>query len=192
MADADAKYRDGGKNWKADGAEVKAIAKWVRDQKPEDVPAAIALYKFPSARGAGGQLAGGGKAAIAASAWQPQPNSSLAKKQIEKTLLGPFGSGECQLRGRGGEIVIDHEAGAPFCRPSKSATSASNYAGTNGQGTLALSGVDPSMKPWATLSSPLRFRWARRRLAFVHCRVHAAVQWADFAGRTTGPRPRGA
>jgi ABC-type taurine transport system substrate-binding protein len=45
MADADAKYRDGGKNWKADGAEVKAIAKW-SGSKPKMSPA-IALYKFP-------------------------------------------------------------------------------------------------------------------------------------------------
>ena len=108
MADADAKYRDGGKNWKADGAEVKAIAKW-SGSKPEDVPAAIALYKFPSARSRR-PLAGGGKAAIAAKALAATAEFQLSQKADRKDLAGLFGSGECQLRGRGGEIVIDHEA----------------------------------------------------------------------------------
>ena len=85
MADSDAKYRAEGKNWKVGGAEVAAIAKW-SGSKPEDVMAAVALYKFPSAKEQATAWLGGGKASIAAKALAATAEFQLSQKQIEKAL----------------------------------------------------------------------------------------------------------
>lgn len=47
VASADADYRANPKAWTGDPAKIAAVAKW-SGSKPEDVPAAIALYGFPS------------------------------------------------------------------------------------------------------------------------------------------------
>ena len=47
IAKADADYRTNPKAWTADKDKVAAVAKW-SGGKPEDVPAAMALYGFPS------------------------------------------------------------------------------------------------------------------------------------------------
>jgi taurine transport system substrate-binding protein len=47
VAAADTRYRKDGAHWTADTPEVKAIAKWSKAD-PKDVPAAIALYRFPT------------------------------------------------------------------------------------------------------------------------------------------------
>src|SRR5881397_1160414 len=47
LAAADDKYRANQAKWTADSAEVKAVAKW-SGAKPEDVPAGMALYRFPT------------------------------------------------------------------------------------------------------------------------------------------------
>ena len=85
MADADAKYVAAGKSWKVDGPEVKAVARW-SGSKPEDVPAAIALYKFPAAKDQAATWLGGGKNSIAAKALAATAEFQLSQKQIEKTL----------------------------------------------------------------------------------------------------------
>ena len=85
MADSDAKYGAEGKNWKVGGAEVAAIAKW-SGSKPEDVMAAVALYKFPSAKEQATAWLGGGKASIAAKALAATAEFQLSQKQIEKAL----------------------------------------------------------------------------------------------------------
>ena len=85
MAAADAKYVASGKSWKVDGPEVKAVSKW-SGSKPEDVPAAMALYKFPTAKDQASTWLGGGKASIAAKALAATAEFQLSQKQIEKTL----------------------------------------------------------------------------------------------------------
>ncbi|MEO7256083.1 MAG: taurine ABC transporter substrate-binding protein [Casimicrobium sp.] len=85
MADSDAKYRADGKNWKATGPEVAAIAKW-SGSKPENVPSAVALYKFPSAKDQATKWLGGGKGSIAAKALAATAEFQMSQKQIEKTL----------------------------------------------------------------------------------------------------------
>jgi taurine transport system substrate-binding protein len=47
LAKADAEYRGNAAKWTADSSQVKAIAKWTKADA-KDVPAAMALYKFPS------------------------------------------------------------------------------------------------------------------------------------------------
>ncbi len=47
LARADEGYRSQGASWTADTPQVKAIAKWSKAD-PKDVPAAIALYRFPT------------------------------------------------------------------------------------------------------------------------------------------------
>ena len=44
---ADSQYRANKAKWTADSAEVKAVAKWTKADA-KDVPAAMALYKFPT------------------------------------------------------------------------------------------------------------------------------------------------
>jgi taurine transport system substrate-binding protein len=48
LANADADYRANQAKWTADSPQVKAVAKWTKAD-PKDVPAAMKLYKFPSA-----------------------------------------------------------------------------------------------------------------------------------------------
>jgi taurine transport system substrate-binding protein len=86
MADADAKYRADGSKWTKDSAEVKAIAKW-SGSKPEDTPAAMGLYRFPSAADqVSPKWLGGGKDGVAAKALAATAAFQLTQKQIEKTL----------------------------------------------------------------------------------------------------------
>ena len=47
LARADDNYRKSGATWTAESAPIKAIAKWSKAD-PKDVPAAIALYRFPT------------------------------------------------------------------------------------------------------------------------------------------------
>jgi taurine transport system substrate-binding protein len=47
LAKADADYRANAAKWTADSAQVKAVAKWTKADA-KDVPAAMALYKFPT------------------------------------------------------------------------------------------------------------------------------------------------
>lgn len=85
LAEADAKYRAEGKNWKLTGPEITAIAKW-SGSKPEDTPAAIALYKFPSVKEQATSWLGGGKGSVAAKALAATAEFQLSQKQIEKVL----------------------------------------------------------------------------------------------------------
>ena len=57
MAASDDNYRKNAAKWTKDSAEAKAVAKW-SGAKPEDVPAGMALYKFPPAVRAGDEVAG--------------------------------------------------------------------------------------------------------------------------------------
>ena len=47
LAKADGEYRTNAAKWTADSAQVKAVAKWTKADA-KDVPAAMALYKFPT------------------------------------------------------------------------------------------------------------------------------------------------
>ena len=47
LAKADADYRSNGAKWTADSPQVKAVAKWSKADA-KDVPASMALYKFPT------------------------------------------------------------------------------------------------------------------------------------------------
>jgi taurine transport system substrate-binding protein len=86
MADSDANYRSNVAKWNKDSAEVKAVAKW-SGSKPEDVPAAMALYRFPPvADQVSAKWLGGGKDGVAAKALAATATFQLSQKQIEKTL----------------------------------------------------------------------------------------------------------
>jgi taurine transport system substrate-binding protein len=85
LAQSDAKYRADAAKWTKDTPEVKAVAKW-SGAKPEDVPAGIALYKFPTAADQATKWLGGGKDSTAAKALAATAQFQLAQKQIEKTL----------------------------------------------------------------------------------------------------------
>jgi taurine transport system substrate-binding protein len=68
MAKADADYRANQAKWTADSAQVKAVAKWTKADAKE-VPAAMALYKFPTLQEqASPAWLGGGKGGGAAKA----------------------------------------------------------------------------------------------------------------------------
>ena len=85
LAASDAKYRANAAKWTADSPEVKAVAKW-SGAKPEDVPAGMALYKFPTAADQASKWLGGGKDSTAAKALAATAAFQLSQKQIEKTL----------------------------------------------------------------------------------------------------------
>jgi taurine transport system substrate-binding protein len=85
LAAADEKYRANQAKWTADSPEVKAVAKW-SGAKPEDVPAGMALYRFPTLAEQNGKWLGGGKDSIAAKALAATAQFQLSQKQIEKTL----------------------------------------------------------------------------------------------------------
>ncbi|MEO8135366.1 MAG: taurine ABC transporter substrate-binding protein, partial [Betaproteobacteria bacterium] len=86
MAAADDNYRKNTAKWNKDSAEVKAVAKW-SGAKPEDVPAGMSLYRFPTAADqASAKWLGGGKNGVAAKALAATAQFQLSQKQIEKTL----------------------------------------------------------------------------------------------------------
>lgn len=66
LAKADDEYRKNAAKWTADSAPIKAIAKWSKAD-PKDVPAAIALYSFPTLQEqlSGKWLGGGAAKALA-------------------------------------------------------------------------------------------------------------------------------
>jgi taurine transport system substrate-binding protein len=85
LAAADEKYRANKDKWTKDSAEVKAVAKW-SGAKPEDVPAGMALYRFPTLAEQNSKWLGGGKDSLAAKALAATAQFQLSQKQIEKTL----------------------------------------------------------------------------------------------------------
>jgi taurine transport system substrate-binding protein len=85
LAASDDNYRKNAAKWTKDSAEGKAVAKW-SGAKPEDVPASMALYAFPSASEQATKWLGGGKNSIAAKALAATAEFQLSQKQIEKTL----------------------------------------------------------------------------------------------------------
>ena len=85
LAAADERYRANKAKWTADSPEVKAVAKW-SGAKPEDVPAGMALYRFPTLAEQNSKWLGGGKDSIAAKALEATAKFQLAQKQIEKAL----------------------------------------------------------------------------------------------------------
>jgi taurine transport system substrate-binding protein len=85
MAKADEDYRANKAKWTADSPEVKAVAKW-SGAKPEDVPAGMALYRFPTLGEQASKWLGGGKDSTAAKALAATAAFQLSQKQIEKTL----------------------------------------------------------------------------------------------------------
>lgn len=85
LAASDDKYRKSAAKWTAGSDEVKAVAKW-SGAKPEDVPASMALYAFPTAQEQSTKWLGGGKNSVAAKALAATAEFQLSQKQIEKTL----------------------------------------------------------------------------------------------------------
>jgi taurine transport system substrate-binding protein len=83
LAAADEKYRANQAKWTADSPEVKAVAKW-SGAKPEDVPAGMALYRFPTLADQNGKWLA--KDGVAAKALAATAAFQLSQKQIEKTL----------------------------------------------------------------------------------------------------------
>src|SRR5690349_24572538 len=85
LAAADEDYRANKDKWTKDSAEIKAVAKW-SGAKPEDVPAGMALYRFPTLAEQNTKWLGGGKDSLAAKALAATAQFQLSQKQIEKTL----------------------------------------------------------------------------------------------------------
>ena len=85
MAAADANYAANKAKWTAGSPEIAAVAKW-SGAKPEDAPASIALYQFPTAAEQASKWLGGGKNSVAAKALASTAEFQLSQKQIEKVL----------------------------------------------------------------------------------------------------------
>jgi len=85
LAASDDNYRKNAAKWNKDSAETKAVAKW-SGAKAEDVPAGMALYKFPTASEQATKWLGGGANSTAAKAFAATAAFQLSQKQIEKTL----------------------------------------------------------------------------------------------------------
>ncbi|WP_191629141.1 taurine ABC transporter substrate-binding protein [Pandoraea terrae] len=83
IADADAAYRQNPKAWTPDSAQVKAIVKMIGG-KPEDIPAALALYAYPSAQQqASAEWLGGGKDSRAAKALKDTAEFLKSQQKID-------------------------------------------------------------------------------------------------------------
>jgi taurine transport system substrate-binding protein len=83
LAASDDSYRKNMAKWTADTPEVKAVAKW-SGAKPEDVPAGMALYRFPTLAEQNSKWLA--KDGVAAKALAATATFQLSQKQIEKTL----------------------------------------------------------------------------------------------------------
>jgi predicted ABC-type transport system involved in lysophospholipase L1 biosynthesis ATPase subunit len=108
MATADDKYRKNTGNWTKDSAEVKAVAKW-SGAKPEDVPAGMGLYKFPTASEQATKWLGGGKDSTAAKALAATAAFQL---KADRRRCPTTGRGQSERRGgrRGGGSARRAEA----------------------------------------------------------------------------------
>lgn len=85
MAAHDEAYRKDKAKWTKDSAEVKAVAKW-SGAKPEDTPAAMALYRFVPMKEQSEKWLGGGKNSLAAKAFAATAQFLVEQKQLEKAL----------------------------------------------------------------------------------------------------------
>jgi taurine transport system substrate-binding protein len=85
LAAADERYRANKAKWTAESPEAKAVAKW-SGAKPENVPEAMGLYRFPTLAEQNSKWLGGGKNSLAAKALAATAQFQLSQKQIEKTL----------------------------------------------------------------------------------------------------------
>src|SRR4029450_10755620 len=85
MAASGANYRKNAAKWNKDSSEAKAVAKW-SGAKAEDVPAGMALYKFPTAQEQSTKWLGGGKDSLAAKALAATADFQMSQKQIENKL----------------------------------------------------------------------------------------------------------
>src|SRR5947209_8863188 len=85
LAKWDENYRANKAKWTPDSAEVNAVAKW-SGAKPEDVPAGMSLYRFPTLAEQNSKWLGGGKDSLAVKALAATAQFQLSQKQIEKTL----------------------------------------------------------------------------------------------------------
>src|SRR6185436_7310063 len=83
MAASDDNYRKNAAKWSKDSNEAKAVAKW-SGAKAEDVPAGMALYKFPDASEQATKWLS--KDGIAVKALKATAEFQLSQKQIEKVL----------------------------------------------------------------------------------------------------------
>ena len=83
MAAADDNYRKNTGEVDEDSNEAKAVAKW-SGAKPEDVPAGMALYKFPTASDQATKWLGGGKNSIAAKALAATASSSSRRSRSRR------------------------------------------------------------------------------------------------------------
>ena len=98
--------------WTADSPEVKAVAKW-SGAKPEDVPAGMALYRFPDAHGAGRR-----------SGWRRQGRRRREGARRDRRVpavaeadredaAGLFGGGESELRAGRCKVTRMSKSGPP-------------------------------------------------------------------------------
>jgi taurine transport system substrate-binding protein len=85
IAAADDNYRKNKAKWTTGSPEIAAVAKW-SGAKPEEAPASIALYQFPTLAEQATKWLGGGKDSVAAKALAATAQFQLSQKQIEKTL----------------------------------------------------------------------------------------------------------
>ena len=86
LAKADDDYRVNKVKWTADSTQVKSVAK-ITGAKPEDVPAAIALYKFPTLKEQASKTwLGGGKDGGAAQSLQATANFLKSQGTIGSVL----------------------------------------------------------------------------------------------------------
>jgi taurine transport system substrate-binding protein len=87
LAKADAAYRDNKAKWTADSPQVRAVAKWTKADA-QNVPAAMALYRFPTlTEQASNAWLGGGKAGGAAKALAD--TSAFLKEQGRVQAVAP-------------------------------------------------------------------------------------------------------
>ena len=92
LAKADDDYRVNKVKWTADSTQVKSVAK-ITGAKPEDVPAAIALYKFPTLKEQASKTwLGGGKDGGAAQSLQATANFLKSQGTIA-SVLGDYSVG---------------------------------------------------------------------------------------------------
>ena len=96
LADSDAKYRNNTAKWTADSPEVKAVAKW-SGAKPEDVPAGMALYRFPTAQDQVDQVARRRQEQRRGQARSRRPPISSCRRSRSRRRSRLFGGGQSDL-----------------------------------------------------------------------------------------------
>ena len=170
----------------------EGVAKW-SGAKPEDVPASMALYKFPTAQEQATKWLGGGKERHRGQGARRDRGIPALAEADREDAAGLLGRGQSELRA--GSDEVDDCAGERRIRGVQLSKLevrhlSVHYAGRPGGRHARAVGHQPGARPRRLRRRARRVGLRQDDAAVVHRGLHAAFVGRDRARRQAGHRPR--